>query len=176
MNCKQIFDYIKDKYQELVDNLSQIEKLKQYAEEHISPSAAQNLEDAYLRSHIDTVVHIANQIVIRCQIKELTKKLNSLCNCEEEILKEYPDAERLLKNTDDNERRQHDNMDFRAWLTPENLVVGAILVCAVVGIWLSIRRPPRVDDIVYTEKDKDMMELVHQLSDVYDNTDRYLNS
>ena len=32
------------------------------------------------------------------------------------------------------------------------------------------------NSIKYTEKDKDMMELIHELSVIYDNTDKYMKS
>jgi hypothetical protein len=75
------------------------------------------------------------------------------------------------------------------------VIIVAILVVAVVAAFLYLRFKDRGIDvnnqtvgevlshgvkkgnsIKYTEKDKDLVELLHELSVIYDNTDQYLNS
>ena len=73
------------------------------------------------------------------------------------------------------------------------IVIGvAILVVSIIGALVYFKINPKKNDKTvgevlsirnkkdsqpkYTEKDKDLMALIHELSVIYDNTDKYLKS
>ncbi len=108
---------------------------------------------------------------------------------EEAVLAEFPDAESVLATSDDNEGGHCNNMGTSSVLIAAIVIIVAILVISIIGtvVYLKVNNKT-VGDIlslrlskdnkapVYTDKDRDMMALIHELSIIYDNTDKYLNS
>ena len=85
-------------------------------------------------------------------------------------------------------RRRNDTMGPDIYVTAQSVGIGVMIAGAVLfgaAVWLKrshksaaellrFKKKPKV--YVYTEKDKDMLDLIHELSAIYDNTERYLNS
>ena len=121
-------------------------------------------------------------------------KISEYQKAEKAVKDEFPDANELFTSSDTNERSQDDNMGTGSGMVAVIVIIVAILVFAIVGTVLYLKFKGRSIDvnnqtvgevlshelnkgnsIKYTEKDKDLMELIRELSVIYDNTDQYLN-
>ena len=189
MSNSQSFDFSSLKRM-TVDNL--IGRCKQYVEQYVSKEAASRLDDAYKASRFDEVKHILE--VTRERIK--TKiRVSEYQKAEKAVKDEFPDAKELFVTSDTNEGSHDDNMGAGSGMVAVIVIIVAILVVAVVAAFLYLRfKDSGIDvnnqtvgevlshgvkkgnSIKYTEKDKDLVELLHELSVIYDNTDQYLNS
>ena len=59
-------------------------------------------------------------------------------------------------------------------------ILVAILCIAFIGIInfiiiLGLKKKNKKKSYIYTDKDRDMMKLIHELSTIYANTEEYLN-
>lgn len=109
---------------------------------------------------------------------------------------EFPDIDAceffLLYDT--NEGSQDDNMETGGEIVDMIVIIVTILVLTIVGTIFYLKSKGRYigarnktvgevfsygfkkgNSVKYTDKDKDFMELIHELSMVYDNTDKFLN-
>ena len=173
-----------------VDNL--IGRCKQYVEQYVSKKAASRLDDAYKASRFDEVKHILEVTLERIKTKI---KVSEYQKAEKAVKDEFPDAKELFVSSDTNEGSHDDNMGTGSGMVAVIVIIVAILVAAIVGTVLYLKFKGRNIDvnnqtvgevlshglkkgnsITYTDKDKDLMELIHELSVIYDNTDKYLNS
>lgn len=189
MSNSQSFDFSSLKRM-TVDNL--IGRCRQYVEQYVSKKAASRLDDAYKASRFDEVKHILEVTLERIKTKI---KVSEYQKAEKAVKDEFPDAKELFVSSDTNEGSQDDNMGAGSGIVAVIVIIVAILVIAVVAAFLYLRfRDKGIDvnnqtvgevlshgvkkgnSIKYTEKDKDLMELLHELSVIYDNTDQYLNS
>lgn len=173
-----------------VDNL--IGRCKQYVEQYVSKKAASRLDDAYKASRFDEVKHILEVTLERIKTKI---KVSEYQKAEKAVKDEFPDAKELFVSSDTNEGSHDDNMGTGSGMVAVIVIIVAIFVAAIVGTVLYLKFKGRNIDvnnqtvgevlshglkkgnsITYTDKDKDLMELIHELSVIYDNTDKYLNS
>ena len=187
MSNSQSFDFSSLKRM-TVDNL--IGRCKQYVEQYVSKKAASRLEDAYEASRFDEVKHILEVTLERIKTKI---KVSEYQKAEKAVKDEFPDAKELFVSSDTNEGSHDDNMGAGSGMVAVIVIIVAILV--IVAAFLYLRFKDRGIDvnnktvgevlshgvkkgniIKYTEKDKDLVELLHELSVIYDNTDQYLNS
>ena len=189
MSNSQSFDFSSLKRM-TVDNL--IGRCKQYVEQYVSKEAASRLDNAYKASRFDEVKHILEVTLERIKAKI---KVSEYQKAEKAVKVEFPDAKEQFVSSDINEGGQNDNMGAGSGMVAVIVIIVAILVVSVVATFLYLRfkgkgiyinnqtvgevlshRVKKGNGIKYTEKDKDLMELIHELSVIYDNTDQYLNS
>lgn len=173
-----------------IDNL--IGRCKQYVEQYLSKSAASRLENANKALRFDEVISILETTLERIKTKT---KISEYQRAEKAVRDEFPDAKDLFAFSDINEGSYDDNMDTDSGIFPVIVIIFSILVVAVVRTVLRTESKDKSIDVInqtvgdvlshgikkgnsikYTEKDKDLMELIHELSVIYDNTDKYLNS
>ena len=188
MSDSQSFDFSSLK-RITVDNL--IGRCKQYVEQYVSKKAASRLDDAYKASRFDEVKHILEVTLERIKAKI---KVSEYQKAEKAVKDEFPDAKELFDSFDTKERRQNDNMGTENGMIAVIIIIVAILVAAIVGTVLYLKSKgkninvnnqtvgevlthslKKGNNISYSDKDKDLMELIHELSVIYDNTDKYLN-
>lgn len=177
-----------------VDNL--IVRCNQYVEQYVSKNAAARLNDAYRASRFDEVKHIFEVTLERIKTKI---NVSEYQKAERAVINEFPDAKEIFVPSDTNEESQDEN-DFNEGSQDENMstdseiiAVIVISVAIIACIALLIFRPinkkigssnQTVGEVLsngtkkskYTEKDKDLMELIHELSIIYENTDQYSKS
>lgn len=187
MSNSQSFDFSSLKRM-TISNL--IAKCRQYVEQYLSKSAATRLDKAYKESRYDEV-----KSILEITLERIKTKISEYQKAEEAVKDEFPDAKELFVSSDTNEGSQDDNMGTGSGMIAVIVIIVAILVAAIVGTVLYLKFKGRNIDvnnqtvgevlshglkkgnsITYTDKDMDLMELIHQLSVVYDNTDKYLNS
>lgn len=179
MSNSQSFDFSSLKRMS-VDSL--IMKCKGYVEQYLSKSAAERLDKAYKASEFDEVNHILN---------ETLKKIKTKMKLSDYQKAKWTVRNGLLDDSDNDERRQNDNMGTGSVIIAFIVITVAIIVIAIVGtvIYSKINKKtvgevlPRLNKdnktnnvSEYTDKDRDMMALIHELSIIYENTDKYLNS
>ena len=189
MSNSQSFDFSSLKKM-TIDNL--IAKCRQYVEQYLSKSAASRLDKAYKASRFDEVKYILKKTLKQIKTKI---KISEYQKAKKAVKDEFSDANELFVSYDTNEGSQDDNMGTGSGMVAVIVIIVAILVAAIVGTVLYLKFKGRNIDvnnqtvgevlshglkkgnsITYTDKDKDLMELIHQLSVIYDNTDKYLNS
>lgn len=189
MSNSQSFDFSSLKRM-IIGNL--IAKCRQYVEQYLSESAATRLDNAYKESRFDEVKFILEKTLEQIKTKI---KISEYQKAEKAVKDEFPDAKELFVSSDTNEGSQDDNMGTGSGMIAVIVIIVAILVAAIVGTVLYLKFKGRNIDvnnqtvgevlshglkkgnsITYTDKDRDLIELIHQLSVVYDNTDKYLNS
>lgn len=186
MSNSQSFDFSSLKRM-TVDNL--IEKCKQYVEQYVSKKAASRLDDAYKASKFDEVKRILKMTLERIKAKI---KISEYQKAEKAVKDEFPDAKELFVSSNTNEGSQDDNMGTGSGMIAVIVILVAIIVVALLLYFKPWNKSinvsnKTVDEVIshgikkgnsirYTEKDKDLMELIHELSVIYDNTDQYLNS
>lgn len=184
MSNSQSFDFSSLKRMS-VDSL--IMKCKGYVEQYLSKSAAERLDKAYKASEFDEVNHILNETLKKIKTK---MKLSNYQKAKWTVQNGLLD-EKLFEYSDNDERRQNDNMGTGSVIIAFIVITVAIIVIAIVGtvIYSKINKKtvgevlPRLNKdnktnnvSEYTDKDRDMMALIHELSIIYENTDKYLNS
>lgn len=169
-----------------------IAKCRQYVEQYLSKSAATCLDNAYNESRFDEVKFILEKTLDRIKTKI---KISEYQKAEKAVKDEFPDAKELFVSSDTNEGSQDDNMGTSSGIVAVIVIIVAIIVFAIVGTALYLKfkgRNINVNNqtvgevlshglkkgniITYTDKDKDLMKLIHELAVIYDNTDQYLNS
>ena len=167
-----------------VDKLMSLNQ--KYVEKYLSQEDADRFSRAYQKEDFDEAERISKstlkKIKLMTQVSEFQK-------AEEAVLAEFPDAESVLATSDDNEGGHCNNMGTSSVLIAAIVIIVAILVISIIGtvVYLKVNNKT-VGDIlslrlskdnkapVYTDKDRDMMALIHELSIIYDNTNKYLNS
>ena len=167
---------------------------QKYVEEYLSQEDADRFSRAYQKEDFDEAERISKstlkKIKLMTQVSEFQK-------AEEAVLAEFPDAESVLATSDDNEGGHCNNMATSSVLIAAIVIIVAILVISIIGTVvylkvnnktvgeilslglrkLGLKKGNKVSDVpMYTDKDRDMMTLIHELSIIYDNTDKYLNS
>lgn len=165
-----------------------IAKCKKYVELYLSKSESERFYKAYKESRFDEV---------RCILEKTLQRIKTKINvseyrkAENAVLEEFPDAEGVFVSSNTDEGSQDDKMGTGSAIIAVTVVIVAILVITIAGlIYLKIKNRT-VGDILsalsqkdnkprktynYTEKDRDLMALIHELSVIYDNTDKYMNS
>jgi len=181
-------------------------KCKKYAKQYLSESEAERLEKAYKTSEYNEVKKILQKTSKKMKAKI---KVSEFQQAKEAIIKEFPNAERLIGTVKINKRGQGNKfpnaerlirtikinkkgqgnkMEISNGTIAIIIIMVGILVISILAKSKSIH--PKVNnktigeimslsasnDYSYTDKDRDMMALIHELSIVYTNTDRYLNS
>lgn len=170
-----------------VDSL--IMKCKGYVEQYLSKSAANRLDSAYKKSKLEEVEHILKETLKRAKMKI---KISEYQKAEKAVLDEFPDAKKLFESFDSDGGGQSDNMGTGSGIVVVVVIIVAILVISIVGAVIYLKSKNKtVGEVLslglnkgnrtnnppaYTDKDRDMIALIHELSIVYDNTDKYLNS
>lgn len=173
-----------------IDNL--ILNCKKYVEQYRSKSAASQFREAYKASRYDEVEHILDKTLeqIKTEIN-----ISEYQRAEKAVKDKFPDADMLFASSDTDEGSLKDNMGTSSGTIAVIVIIVAILVITIVGkVFYSKHKNRNIDvnnqtvgevlsrglkkdnSIIYTEKDKDLMELIHELSVIYDNTDHYLNN
>lgn len=185
MSNSQSFDFSSLK-RISVDSL--IMKCKGYVEQYLSKSAAECLDKAYKASEFDEVKHILNETLKKIKTK---MKLSDYHKAKQAVRNGLLD-EKLFEYSDNDERRQNDNMGTGSVIIAFIVITVAIIVIAIVGtviyskinkktvgevLPLGLSKDNKTNNVSkYTDKDRDMMALIHELSIIYENTDKYLNS
>ena len=185
MSKSQLFDLNSIKRM-TIDSL--MKKCKQYVERYLPQTDAFRFDEAYKNMRFDEVKVILektfNRIKTKIDISEIIYAV---------IINEFPDAKEVLKISDIKEEDQEENMEASNEMNAIIIISVAIIVVAVIGAILYHNRDKSktvknqlVSDVMsprsnsnyinYTDKDKDLMELIHELSLIYDNTDKYLKS
>lgn len=158
-----------------------IERCAPYVEKYLSKNAAAYFKEAYAAEDLKMVQHILKrtrtQIMIRTKVMEYQK-------VEKAVKDEFPDAEMILGSCENNEGSHSEDMN-----TGTIIILVAIVVIAIIVVGIGIRnwavKKKTVGEVLskgskkgglqnYTDKDKALMELIHELATVYDNTDKYL--
>lgn len=158
-----------------------IEKCTPYVKNYLSEKAAAGLKEAYAASNFKVVKHILDKT--RTQIKNRIG-FSEYQKAEKALMDEFPDFETILCSSENNEGSHSEDMN-----TGTIIMLVAIAVIALAALAVGIRnlavKKKTVGKVLskgskkgnhpnYTDKDKALMELIHELSIVYDNTDKYL--
>lgn len=190
MNSSQTFDFNSLK-KETVDGL--LSNCKVYVEKYLSADAARKLDKAYKESKFDVVKNILKKTLKRMKTKI---KVSEYQKAEKAVLDEFPDAAKLFVS-DNDEGSQ--TMGTGSGMIAVIVIIVAIIVFAIIISIYSKRNNKTVGEVLslsvekvlsffkgkgnsaknaysYTDKDRDLMSLIHELSAVYENTDKYLNS
>ena len=170
-----------------VDNL--FSRCRPYVGQYLSKSALHRFDKAYKEARFDEVKHILEKTYKRIKTK---MKVSEYQKIEKAIIAEFPDAERIFVSSEINEGSRNKKMALGNEITAIIVIGVAILVvsiiCALVYFKVnSSTNDKTVGEVLsignkknkqqkYTEKYKDLMELIHELSVIYDNTDKYLKS
>lgn len=186
MSNSQSFDLDSLKKMPVDKLMSLVEK---YIAEYSSKEDAERFSKAYQQKAIDETKRITKKTLDKMR---LIKQVSDFQEAEKSILDRFSDAENVLVNSDINEGGHSDNMGTSSVLIAAIVIIVAILVISIIGtvVYLKVNNKT-VGDIlslglskgnkvnnapVYSDKDRDMMSLIHELSIIYDNTDKYLNS
>ena len=170
-----------------VDNL--LIGCRQYVGQYLSKSALCRFDKAYKEARFDEVKHILKKTYKRIKTK---MKVSEYQKIEKAIIAEFPDAERIFVSSESNERSRNEKMALGSEMTAIIVIGVAILVVSIIGALVYFKINPKTNNKTvgevlsirnkkdsqpeYTEKDKDLMALIHELSVIYDNTDKYLKS
>lgn len=170
-------------------------KCTKYAKQYLSESEAKRLKKAYKTSEYNEVKYILKKTLSKMKAKIKVSEFQQAKEAiikefpnKEAIIKEFPNAERLIRTVKINKRGQGNKMEISNGTIAIIIIMVGILVISILAKSKSIH--PKVNnktigeimslsasnDYNYTDKDRDMMALIHELSIVYTNTDRYLNS
>lgn len=168
-------------------NNKAMKKAQYYVGKYLSSVESAQFKKAYCESKYDK----ANTILQ----KTLQAIRDSITSSEENIAKdivarEFLESDERLKSIFIDEKESDDNMiDISSGLRGGTIafivIMGAILALAVIVIWVksnkidganSLKKLKPQNSIVYTQKDSDMIELIHELSEVYQKTDEYMRS
>lgn len=158
-------------------------KCTRYVARYLSESEAKRLKKAYKASKYNEVMDILNKTLKRMKAEI---KGSEFQQAKESIIEAFPDAEGTIGTVKSNKGGQGDKMEIGSG----TIAIIIIMVCILVIGILAKSIHPKVNnktigeimslgvsnDYSYTDKDRDMMALIHELSIVYTNTDRYLNS
>jgi len=161
-----------------------------YVARYLSESEAKRLKKAYKASKYNEVTDILNKTLKRMKAEI---KGSEFQQAKESIIEEFPEAEGAIGTVKRNKGGQGDKMEIGSVTIAIIIIIIIIMVCIlVIGILAKSKSiHPKVvnnktigeimslgvsNDYSYTDKDRDMMALIHELSIVYTNTDRYLNS
>ena len=175
-----------------------IGKCKQYVGKYLSETAAYRFDAAYKKSKYKDVWHILVRTLERIKRKI---RLSEYQKVEKAVLREFPDAKELFEFLVSKEGNEDDINDTSGDIGAVIWIIVAILVivCIISKNWVNekcakIRENGdksseigelTVGDVLslgnkdsnsinYNDKDKDLMDLLSELSVIYDNTDRYL--
>lgn len=186
MSNSQSFDFNSLKKMS-VDKLMSLNQ--KYVEEYLSQEDADRFSRAYQKEDFDEVKRILKMTLERIKAKI---KISEYQKAEKAVKDEFPDAKELFVSSDTNEGSQDDNMGTGSGMIAVIVILVAIIVVALLLYFKPWNKSidvsnKTVDEVIshgikkgnsirYTEKDKDLMELIHELSVIYDNTDQYLNS
>lgn len=188
MNISRSFD-LNSLKEESVDSL--ISKCKRCVGRYLSKSEAERLDKAYEELKYDEVKLILEETLKK--IKLMTEN-SEYQKAEKAITDVFPETEKLFNISDNNEGSQNKKMGTGNVLIVVCVVIVAILVITIISssVYLKLKRNNiSVGDVLmkrmnkdnsqgkayrYTDKDRDMMNLIHELSTIYDNTDHYMNN
>lgn len=186
MNKSRSFD-LNSLKEESVDSL--ILKCKKCVERYLSKSAAERLDKAYEELKYDEVKFILEETLKK--IKIMTE-ISEYQKAEKAIMDVFPEAEKLFDISDNNEGSQNKKMGTGSGWIVVCVIIVAILVIAIISSSVYLKRNNiSVGEVLmkrmnkdnsqgkayrYTDKDRDMMNLIHELSTIYDNTDHYMNN
>lgn len=170
-----------------VDSL--IAKCRRYVEQNLSKSDVSCFDKAYKASRFDEVKYILKKTLERIENK------NKISESKKDLNNEISDADGLFISSDTNEGRWDDNMNTNSGMGGVNIIIVTIIVLAIIGTVLYMKfngkkvnvKNRTVNEVLsngfkngnnikYTDKDRDLIELIHELSAIYDNTDKYLKS
>jgi len=170
-----------------VDNL--LTRCRQYVGQYLSKSALCRFDKAYKEARFDEVKYILIKTYKRIKTK---MKVSEYQKIEKAIIAEFPDAERIFVSSESNEGSRNEKMALGSEMTAIIVIGVAILVVSIIGALVYFKINPKTNNKTvgevlsirnkkdsqpeYTEKDKDLMALIHELSVIYDNTDKYLKS
>lgn len=164
-----------------VDNL--MKKCKCYVEQYLSKNASIQFDKAYHNSDYEEV-----QKILKKTLKKVKAniKYSDLINAQRIIKRFFED---LSGNKNKNERSRRDNMDISGVMIAFIVIIVAISVISVIRTAICLKKNNKnVGEILshgsyksknvnhYTEKDRDMIELIHELSEVYRKTDEYMKN
>lgn len=166
-----------------IDNLIMI--CKKYVRQYSSKSVADRLDKAYKSARFYEVKHILEETLKRLKMKI---KISEYQKVEQDVLNEFSDTKKLFDSSENSERRKKENMGTGSGIIAVIIIIiVAILVIATViavkhmkvnnktvGEVLNKKKINNIPQ--YTDKDRDMVSLIHELSIIYDNTDQYLSS
>lgn len=160
-----------------------ISKCTVYVEQYLSKSAATRLGKAYKENKYDEVKYILEKT-----LNQIRKKTNDseYQKAKKAVMDMFPDADDFFVSFDNNEGGKKE-MGIGSIIA---YIILAIIVVAIIStlIYLKLNKktvgevlPTRTKNVTkprtsYTEKDRDLICLIHELSIIYDNTDKYLNS
>lgn len=170
-----------------VDSL--IAKCRRYVKQNLSKSDVSCFDKAYKASRFDKVKYILKKTLERIENK------NKISESKKDLNSEISGASELFVSSDTNEGRWDDNMNTNGEMGGVNIIIVIILVIATIGTVLYMKfkgkkvnvKNQTVNEVLsnglkngnnikYTDKDRDLIELIHELSVIYDHTDEYLNS
>lgn len=106
---------------------------------------------------------------------------------EEIIMQTYPTTKRDFQSSEKKEEKQNDRMEVKGG---KIIIIGivAIAVSVLTNIkkiikvignmlsWSLVKDKKSKNEPYYTEKDRDMIELIYHLSEIYKNTEQYMKN
>lgn len=164
-----------------------MKRCEKYIGEYLSKPEAVQFEKAYRSSDYSEARHILEKTLKMATLQHNSSDIQKVENM---VSSEFSDTEKLLKNGESCKRRQDNTMTTNNSITPIVFILIAILVITAIGAVLYFKvKNKTVGEILsstshkngnekkkisYSEKDRDMLKLIHELSLLYDNTESYL--
>lgn len=191
MNSRQSFDF------KMLKNMPEdklIEECVSYIEQYLSKEESIQFKKAYddgkYEEAKDFLKKTLEKIVASIKNSELQKAKTIITSLLP--LEEFPEAKTLFKAIDENGERQNNIMDSN--INVLIMIFIAIIIIGIIGIIgvaiylknnkktigdilsFSCKKKSKNKKIDYTQKDIDMLKLIHELSVIYDNVDGYMKS
>lgn len=166
-------------------------RCREYVEQYLSNSEATRFYDAYKESDLAEVRYILEKTLksMKNRVKD-----SEYQNAEKAVMDEFPDFKELFFSLDNKKGRHHEEMGDENMSTGSGMIAVIVIliaiVIAIVGTCLKIKNKT-VGEVLssgskknngsgktneYSDKDRDLLELIHQLSIIYDNTEKYLDN
>ncbi len=195
MGCDELMNKLQTLDLSFLDSMTiddLIAQCKQFVEHYLSKSASIRLEKAYRSLRFEEVGRILKKALE--QIKT-NVPLSEYQRAEKAVRDKISNTNGIFTSFDKNERSRDDTMGVSSGTVIIIVVVIiAILAIAIISIKSqkkcnnkNIYSSKTVDEVFsaerrtansisYTDKDKDLMNLICELSKIYDNTEHYFNS
>lgn len=179
---------MKNIYKSSIDDLTSlsvddlIQKCKSYLKEYISEDVANSFIEMYESNNYTEVMNILQNSLKQIKNKVNVEEYNNILIM---LQKKYPSINNIIDSSLKDERNKKKNMDINGILIALIVIILAILVISCYIYFNS--KKFKVKEVLnnakinrssynYTEKDKDMIVLIKELSVIYRNTEKYLNS
>ena len=162
---------------------------RRYIRDYISKSAASRFDKAYKEDRYDDVKDILEETLRR--IKSHIK-VSEYKKAEKAVVDEFPAAIEIIKSSDTSEGSQDDIMGTGSGMIAVIVIIVAFIVIAIVCTFVYLKDHNKtVGEVLsfgikkdlnsvksqnYSDKDRDLIKLIHELAVIYDNIDQYLNS